>query len=103
MRTILRSQLASAYRFIDSVRSAENLVDAKLKYNPNEAYSLVVRVDYRKSGQEAAPLIVTKYMSVDTKGLLRDCREIYAGNAYYGYIGSLLPLSLQSEDVKVLG
>lgn len=103
MRSILRTQLESAYRFIESVRSSENLVNARLLFNPDEPFSLIVRVDYRKSGTAAAPLTMTKFMSVDTQGLLRDCRDIFLGSAYFGYIGSLLPLSLDSGVVKVLG
>lgn len=99
---ILRKQLLAAYRFIDSVQDAENLIEGSLMHHPEESYSLVVKVVYRKSGQDAAPLTMTKFMNVDTKGLLRDCRQIYSGNAYYGYIGSLVPLDLNGKGVKVM-
>ena len=101
--TILRKQLLSAYRFIDSVQDAENLVSADLMYQPDESYSLVVKVVYRKSGTDAAPLTITKFMCVTTQGLLRDCRDLYQGNAYYGYLGSLLPMSLEDNAVKIMG
>lgn len=101
--TLLRKQILAAYRFIDSVQDAENLVSADLMYQPDESYSLVVKVVYRKSGTDAAPLTITKFMDVDTHGLLKDCRHLYQGNAYYGYIGSLLPLSLEDGAVKIMG
>lgn len=101
--TILRKQLLAAYRFIDSVQDAENLVSADLMYQPDESYSLVVKVVYRKSGTDAAPLTITKFMCVTTQGLLRDCRDLYQGNAYYGYLGLLLPMSLEDNAVKIMG
>lgn len=101
--TILRKQLLAAYRFIDSVQDAENLIQADLMYQPDESYSLVVKVTYRASGVEAAPLTITKHMCVTTQGLLKDCRDLYQGIAYYGYLGSLLPLSLEDSGVKIMG
>lgn len=100
---LLRKQLVAAYRFIDSVQDKENLVEGYLMTHPDEHFSLVVKVTYRKSGEEAAPLTMTKYMLVTTDGLLRDCRQKYGGNAYYGYIGGLVRLDLENGGVKVLG
>jgi len=103
MINILRSQVLAAYRFIDEIKDSEVLLSASLMYNPTESYSLVVKFVYRKSGTEAAPLSITNYMSVAKNGLLTDCRQLCTGNAYYGYIGSLLPLSLEDTSVKIYG
>ena len=99
---LMLPQLQAAAEVIESVSRTENVLEVTYMTQPQEAFSLVVRIRYRKTGSAASPFTSTYFYCVSPRGVVEECQKLYPGKALYGYLGTLIPFDLNAPNVKVI-
>lgn len=99
---LMLPQLQAAAEVIESIGRTEDLQEVTYMTQPDESFSLTVRIRYRKTGTEGAPITLTKFYCISPRGVAEECQKLYPGKALYGYLGTLIPFDLNAPNVKVI-
>lgn len=99
---LMLPQLQAAADVIERMGQRENVQEVAYLTQPNEPFSLVLRIVYRKTGTAGAPISFTDFLSVSPRGVVQEVKDIYPVPALYGYLGTLIPFDLNGPDVKVI-
>lgn len=99
---LFRIQLQAASDLIEGFDRQEDVQQVAYFTQPTEPFSLTVRITYRKTGQSNAPLLMTSWFCISKYGVARECSKVYKGDAYYGYIGALIPIDITAPNIRIL-
>jgi len=99
---LFRTQLQAASDLIEGFDRQEDVQEIAYFTQPTEAFSLAVRITYRKTGTSNSPILITKWFCISKFGVARECSKVYKGDAFYGYLGALIPIDITASNIRIL-